>query len=466
MRIYEQELYIIRLTLMLHETKEIKEEEKTISEKKTKLESELEEAGYAITRFTEMYDDFENKFRENTAIGDQEKSLRQKFPNNNRQILNFVKNGGKSANRAQTFGANQEGSAREQELMSQLWELDPYIIVDSNAVKKMIAEENAKEHYSFEKDKIQGVNTPEEFEVVVQERMNRIEMNKQREKMEEEINHIKEHKTFCEFNATELEEAYAEIKESHTEIVNRMVKLKYNFELVVYLLQGQIEVPQAPVATDYKDAILIKTKVIEEENSEVVSRGNKNVDILMKIATSKKKLYQANWENDKLVLEIKDYTERAIDVQLYKVKKETQEIIKGNHRTKDEDEKKRIESQIKQFEENAKARIKTINEKKKKLKKEIKNKQQENIQLEMRARQLQQNVDQRKQIMELRSKGTDDNVQDPKKRFGEIAAIRKYKEIVEQQKEEIEFLEDELERHRSRTFPSFANMHSKQDYAD
>ena len=57
-------------------------------------------------------------------------------------------------------------------------------------------------------------------------------------------------------------------------------------------------------------------------------------------------------------------------------------------------------------------------------------------------------------------------MQDPIKRFKEVATVRKYKEIVDQQKEEIEFLEDELERFRSKTFPSFANMHARQDYAD
>ena len=195
MRIYEQELYIIRLTLMLHENKEIKEEEKLISEKKTKVESELEEARYTITRFSEMYDDFDTKYRENTAIIDQEKSLKQKFPTSNRAILTFVKNGGKSANKAQTFGASPEKNAKEQELLSYLCDLDPYVIVDTNAIKKKFAEENAKEHYSFEKDNIQNMS-PEEFDQLVEERMNRIKMNKEREEMEQEINHIKNHKDF------------------------------------------------------------------------------------------------------------------------------------------------------------------------------------------------------------------------------------------------------------------------------
>jgi len=53
--------------------------------------------------------------------------------------------------------------------------------------------------------------------------------------------------------------------------------LKYNYEVVVYLKQGQVEVPQLPVATDYKDAILVKKDVILEENKEIVNRGKKKV---------------------------------------------------------------------------------------------------------------------------------------------------------------------------------------------
>jgi hypothetical protein len=56
------------------------------------------------------------------------------------------------------------------------------------------------------------------------------------------------------------------------------------------------------------------------------------------------------------------------------VTKQTQEIIQGKFKTRDEEDKKRLENQIKQLEENAAKRIKTINETKKKLKKEIKDK--------------------------------------------------------------------------------------------
>ena len=41
MRVYEQELFIIRLTLQLHETTENKEENEKLSKSKTELEAEL-----------------------------------------------------------------------------------------------------------------------------------------------------------------------------------------------------------------------------------------------------------------------------------------------------------------------------------------------------------------------------------------------------------------------------------------
>ncbi len=41
MRVYEQELFIIRLTLQLHETTENKEENEKLSSSKQELEAEL-----------------------------------------------------------------------------------------------------------------------------------------------------------------------------------------------------------------------------------------------------------------------------------------------------------------------------------------------------------------------------------------------------------------------------------------
>ena len=74
-------------------------------------------------------------------------------------------------------------------------------------------------------------------------------------------------------------------------------------------------------------------------------------------------------------------------------------------------------------------------------------------------------VEQRNQIMELKSEGTD-AAEDPSRKFKELAEKRKLNQIVKQRTDEIEFLRDELDRLRERTFPSFAHLHAKTDFPD
>jgi hypothetical protein len=110
------------------------------------------------------------------------------------------------------------------------------------------------------------------------------------------------------------------------------------------------------------------------------------VEKMEKISEFKTFLRKVHYQKKKLDLEILDFEERAKDVQMYRVTKQTQEIIQGKHQKKDEEDKKRLENQIRQLDENVQKRIKTINETKKKLRKEIQDKLRENEQLETKAR--------------------------------------------------------------------------------
>merc|ERR1712051_493707 len=108
---------------------------------------------------------------------------------------------------------------------------------------------------------------------------------------------------------------------------------------------------------------------------------------------------------------IEDYKKRALDVQLYRVTKKTQEIIQGKFQKKDEEDKRRLESQIKQLEQNSTNRLKTYAAQKKKLNQEIKDKKRENAELESKARDLRMEVDQRQQIIDLKSATNNDTAQ-------------------------------------------------------
>jgi len=75
-----------------------------------------------------------------------------------------------------------------------------------------------------------------------------------------------------------------------------------------------VEVPQLPVATDYKDAILIKQDVIQEENQEIIRRGDSKVKLMNSISDFKTGLKRVRYQKKKLDLEILDFEERAKDV--------------------------------------------------------------------------------------------------------------------------------------------------------
>jgi len=93
-------------------------------------------------------------------------------------------------------------------------------------------------------------------------------------------------------------------------------------------------------------AILIDKSVIDDENSEIIKKGNAKVEKMKEISTFKTGLKRSSYETKKLKLEITDFEERAKDVQLYRVTKQTQEIIQGKAKKKDEEDKKRLENQM------------------------------------------------------------------------------------------------------------------------
>lgn len=196
-------------------------------------------------------------------------------------------------------------------------------------------------------------------------------------------------------NVTKLQESLDVVQNKERKTLSRIEKLKYNFEVIIYLKQGQVEVPQLPVATDYKDAILILKQTINQQNQYIKYRGDSKVTNMTNIMKHRTQLKRVHLENKRLKFQIIDFTERAMDVQLYRVTKQTQEIIQGKHVKKEEDDKKRLDTQTTQLRENCSKRTTAIKNMISKLKKEIREKVSENEQLEQKARMLKHNVEQR-----------------------------------------------------------------------
>lgn len=65
-------------------------------------------------------------------------------------------------------------------------DLDPFSAVDIARVKEIVKEKDDREQYDFEKDNVAGL-TEDDFERLVQERYSRAEMDKDKEKIQNQI---------------------------------------------------------------------------------------------------------------------------------------------------------------------------------------------------------------------------------------------------------------------------------------
>jgi len=79
-----------------------------------------------------------------------------------------------------------EVNPREQELSRGIVALDPFAAVDTGRVKEILKEEDDREHYDYDRDNVAGL-VEDDFERLVQERQSRAEMDKDKEKLQNQI---------------------------------------------------------------------------------------------------------------------------------------------------------------------------------------------------------------------------------------------------------------------------------------
>ena len=80
--------------------------------------------------------------------------------------MNFVRQGGKAAKKAPGAVIGGEPTPREQELYSRVVGADPFSPYDKERVKQLLKEEEEKEVYSYEKDRI-GDISEDDFDKLV-----------------------------------------------------------------------------------------------------------------------------------------------------------------------------------------------------------------------------------------------------------------------------------------------------------
>lgn len=240
---------------------------------------------------------------------------------------------------------------------------------------------------------------------------------------------------------------------------------KQNIDILIQIKQGLHEIQtDNSVVIDYHDAMLINRTVIEQVNNRILELGQARIDILTQIRDFKRKIHYLHWKKQYLEQLRTHVEESHMDIQMLRVTKALQEFMRTdpallmqNNNAVDE---KRNELAMQTLMNNYNDKVEIINQTIYKIKQQIRVKQKENKALEFQIDKLEESVKSRKDIMESRLRNAGANSLDPKiqamQRMDTVVARRKLIDLAKDQTEEIEYLRQELDRLRQKTFPSFS----------
>lgn len=233
----------------------------------------------------------------------------------------------------------------------------------------------------------------------------------------------------------------------------------FNIDILFSLKQGQVEVEQAAVVTDYADSIMIHRKEVDQVNARIVDLWKDKLGVMAEIKAARGELAKSNWEQRRLEMTFEDLTEKTREFQLQRVTKSLQELIKSGQgvEARKEAEISTLERKVEFYNSSFEAKVQERRSKLAKLRRMTKDMARENVQLEEDIRELEISVSERKKIYDLKFEHEDGGSKE-RVNFNEVVARKRLVDIAKAQAEEIEFLREELTRLRQRTFPSFSHI--------
>ena len=103
---------------------------------------------------------------------------------------------------------------------------------------------------------------------------------------------------------------------------------RLDLQVPLYLKQGQMEVDLSGATLDLSDAILLDRQVVEAINEVVTKSGAAKLETLEAIKEFKKGIYDGLWLSQKLSMDDVDLVHRIKDLQLLRVTKKLQEVLR------------------------------------------------------------------------------------------------------------------------------------------
>ena len=269
----------------------------------------------------------------------------------------------------------------------------------------------------------------------------------------------------------ELDRRMAAVARASREARGRVARSAENLQLLVRSRQGQLELDTGSHGTDFGDAMLCHRAVVDAANALIGKHGDEKVGIMTRIQNFRKNINYMQWEHGYQHLQARGLEEHYTDLQLTKVTKFLQKFIKGGQRGDGHKiELEKCDAKLEHMKTAQRARLQKLQQKCTRLDRQHRDKVSENDKLGTQIAQLEANVKMREEIYKSRFEsggdagggggagaGEGEAAAQAQQRMRSITMRRKLIDLARAQTDEIEFLRQELDRLRQRTFPSFAN---------
>ena len=203
--------------------------------------------------------------------------------------------------------------------------------------------------------------------------------------------------------------------------------------------------------------------VINEVNTEIGRLGTEQVKVLEKIKNFRKSINFMEWEDKYAAQRVKDLEEHFKDLQLLHVTKNLQAVMKEGERdpgARDKERATRADAQLGIVSRVHTDKVSKLTRATAKVASAVRERAGENARLAAQLKELQGSVAVREAIFRSRVEtagGRADPAAQGAQRHKRVAMRRRLIDLARLQTEEIDFLRQELDRLRQRTFPSFAH---------
>ncbi|CAK4694164.1 hypothetical protein LEN26_007550 [Aphanomyces euteiches] len=235
-----------------------------------------------------------------------------------------------------------------------------------------------------------------------------------------------------------------------------------NHPILIKIKQGQDEASGDDVVElgeETESALLICRSSVEKLNSTILVHGNEQVSILTKIKNFRKNINLMEWEHEYLEMQKRNMEDHYTDLQLLRVTKNLQELITtGDATQKQKQEQALLESKLAYLGKSHQVHEVKLNKTTMALKSQLGERLKENEQFKRQLQDLQTHIQIREDIVASRRANASVKSTSGKPKDNKLKAItvrRKLVDLAKAQSEEIEFMRQELDKIRRRTFPSF-----------